>query len=142
MKNKLLIVTVLILFTGLVNRVDAQQDKVNTASDTLVVMWSSADPDVAGKACLMYTHAAKKYHWFEEVILILWGPSQQTLAENEKLQEKFSKMAGDGVIMEACIACSNQLGVTDDLKELDIDVKGMGVPLTHYLKRGYKMLYW
>jgi hypothetical protein len=142
MKVRSFIVFILVVFTGLTSRTSAQTDKENSAADTLVVMWSSADPDVAGKACLMYTHAAKRNHWFEEVILIVWGPSQKTLAEDEKLQEKFSKMAGDGVIMEACIACSNQLGVTDDLKNLDIDVKGMGVPLTHYLKRGYKMLYY
>ncbi|MBL7113484.1 MAG: DsrE family protein [Bacteroidales bacterium] len=89
----------------------------------------------------MYTHAAKRNHWFEEVILVVCGPSQMTLAENEELQKKVSAMAGDGVIVEACIACSNKLGVTDELKALDLDVKGMGVPLTHYLKRGYKMLY-
>ncbi len=141
MKNKLFFLSVLVLFTGLVNRINAQENKVNTASDTLVVMWSSADPDIADKVCLMYTQNAKKWHWFEEVILIVWGPSQKTLAENEKLQERIKTMKEEGVILEACVYCSKMLGVEDDLKECGIDVKGMGVPLTKYLKRGYKMLY-
>ncbi len=52
------------------------------------------------------------------------------LAEDEALQEKVKAMIADGVILEACIACSNGLGVTEELKALGIDVKGMGVPLT------------
>ena len=49
-------------------------------------------------------------------------------------------MIKDGVILEACIACSNMLGVTEELQALGIDVKGMGVPLTSYLKDGYHVL--
>ncbi len=49
-------------------------------------------------------------------------------------------MKKDGVIVEACIACSNMYGVTNDLKVCEVDVKGMGVPLTRYLKRGYKLV--
>ena len=115
----------------------AQDGKIATPSDTLVVLWSSGDPDVAEKACLMYAHAAKKYNWFKEVILIVWGPSEKLLAENSKLKDKIASMKKDGVIVEACIACSNMYGVTNDLKVCEVDVKGMGVPLTRYLKRGY-----
>jgi hypothetical protein len=31
-------------------------------------------------------------------------------------------------------------GVTDTLKVCQVDVKGMGVPLTKYLKRGYRVV--
>lgn len=118
----------------------AQDGKIVTPSDTLVVLWSSGDTDVAEKACLMYAHAAKRYSWFEEVILVVWGPSEKLLAENSKLKDKIASMKKDGVIVEACIACSNMYGVTDDLKVCEVDVKGMGVPLTKYLKRGYKVV--
>ncbi len=118
----------------------AQDGKIATPSDTLVVLWSSGDPEVAEKACLMYTHAAKRYSWFKEVILIVWGPSEKLLADNSKLKDKIASMKKDGVIVEACVACSNMYGVTDDLKVCEVDVKGMGVPLTKYLKRGYKII--
>jgi len=118
----------------------AQDGNIATPSDTLVVLWSSGDTDVAEKACLMYAHAAKKYNWFKEVILIVWGPSEKLLAENSKLKDKIAVMKKDGVIVEACIACSNMYGVTNDLKVCEVDVKGMGVPLTRYLKRGYKVV--
>ncbi len=139
MKLKLL---VLILVFALVpaKLLKAQETSLNTPSDTLVVLWSSGDPEVAEKACLMYTGAAKKYVWFKEVILIVWGPSEKLLAENTKLKEKIASMKKDGVIVEACVACSNMYGVTDELKVCEVDVKGMGVPLTRYLKRGYKII--
>jgi hypothetical protein len=68
------------------------------------------------------------------------GPSEKLLAENAKLKEKVAAMKKDGVIVEACIACSNMYGVTNELKVCEVDVKGMGVPLTGYLKRGYKII--
>jgi len=113
---------------------------METKQGKLAVLWVSGDRDVAEKSCLMYTHAAKRNGWFDEVVLIVWGSSSSLLAEDEALQEKVKAMIKDGVILEACISCSNMLGVTDELKALGIDVKGMGVPLTEYLKSGYHVL--
>lgn len=109
-------------------------------SEKLVVLWSSGDRDVAEKSCLMYTHAARKYEWFKEVTLIIWGPSARLVIEDEDIRKKVVAMQEDGVIVEACIACSNMLGVTEELLELGVDVKGMGVQLTDYLKSGYQVL--
>lgn len=115
-----------------------QMDSDN--SNKLVVLWTSGDRDVAEKSCLMYTHAAKKHKWFSEVTLIIWGPSAKLLIEDKAIREKLIKMQEDGVELEACIACSNMLGVTEELLELGVDVKGMGVQLTDYLKSGYHVL--
>ena len=108
--------------------------------DKLVVIWTSDDPYVAERVALMYTHAAKTNNWFRDVTLVVWGPSARLISENIKLQEKVKAMQKDGVIVEACIACSNAYGVTEDLKKLGYDVKGMGKPLTDYLKSGAKVL--
>jgi len=120
--------------------VEVKAQDMETKTDKLAVLWTSGDIDVAEKSCLMYTHAAKRNGWFDEVVLIVWGSSSRLLAENEALQEKVKAMIKDGVILEACIACSNMLGVTEELKALGIDVKGMGVPLTSYMKSGYHVL--
>ncbi len=125
--------------------ISAQAAVVNAQSmdkktEKLAVLWVSGDRDVAEKSCLMYTHAAKRNGWFDEVVLIVWGSSSKLLAEDEALQKKVKEMIADGVILEACIACSNGFGVTEELKALGIDVKGMGVPLTNYLKSGYHVL--
>lgn len=126
------------LFITLPGELKAQE--METKTEKLAVLWTSGDIDVAEKSCLMYTHAAKRNGWFDEVVLIVWGSSSRLLAENEVLQNKVKLMIEDGVILEACISCSNMLGVTEDLRALGIDVKGMGVPLTSYLKSGYHVL--
>lgn len=108
--------------------------------DKLVIVWTSGDPYVAERVALMYTHAAKTSNWFEEVSLVIWGPSAKLISENSKLQEQVKAMQKDGVIVEACIACANSYNVTEDLRKLGYDVKGMGKPLTDYLKSGAKVL--
>jgi len=111
---------------------DAQESEKTTGK--LMVVWTSADPDVADKVCLMYTHAAKNYGWFDEVHLVVWGPSQRLLVGDPNLQAKVEAMRNDGVIVEACIACATKLGLVEQLEALGIPVKGMGVPLTEALK--------
>src|SRR3990172_5327983 len=96
----------------------AQTDNSVHSSDKLVVLWTSDDPYVAERVALMYTHAAKTNHWFNEVVLIVWGPSAKLIAENIKLQEKVRAMQKDGVIIEACIVCADSYSVTDDLKKI------------------------
>ena len=113
---------------------------VSAAGDKLVVLWTSGDPEVAEKVCFMYTHNAKIQGWFDEVTLVVWGPSAKLLAGNPDLQKRVKAMIEDGIKVEACIACANMYGVTQNLRDIGIDVKGMGVPLTDYLKSGAKML--
>ncbi len=134
---KMIVISCLLI--GIIpNTIMAQE--MDDGKDKLAVLWVSGDRDVAEKSCLMYTHAAKRNGWFDEVVLIVWGSSSRLLAEDLELQEKVKAMQEDGVILEACIACANMLGVTEELKALGIDVKGMGVPLTNYLKTGYHVL--
>jgi hypothetical protein len=138
MKRVLLAAIILTLLASGVSR--AQIPIQANPSDTLVVLWSSGDPEVAEKACLMYTHAARRYNWFSEVILVAWGPSEKLLAENESIREKIREMQKDGIKVQACIACSNLYGVTGELKACSIDVKGMGTVLTGYLKKRYSIV--
>ncbi len=45
-----------------------------------------------------------------------------------------------GIHITACKACADQLGVTDDLEKLGIEVIYWGVPLTDILKNDEKLL--
>jgi len=140
MKAKSLVI--LLLLTAAVTDRLAAQDNVAVAgpADTLVVLWSSGDPEVAEKACLMYTNYAKTRGWFKEVILLAWGPSERLMAENDMVKEKVAAMQKAGVIVQACVACANMYEVTDELKVCSVDVRGTGGLLTKYIKRGYKMI--
>lgn len=108
--------------------------------DRLMVIWSSGDRDVALKVCFMYTNAAKKMKWFDEVHLIVWGPSAKLLTEDVELQRLLKQMQDTGVVTEACVNCADMYGVSEQLKAMGIDVKGMGKPLTERLKANWKQL--
>lgn len=105
-----------------------------TPAGKLMVVWTSADPDVADKVCLMYAHAAKRFGWFAEVTLVVWGPSQRLLAGDPSIQAKVKAMQNDGVVVEACVACATELGLVERIAALGIEVKPMGLPLTEALK--------
>ena len=136
---KHLILFIFLIFTG--NGIYAQNEmKTVVNSNKLAVLWTSGDPEVAEKMVFMYTLNAKKQGWFDEVVLIVWGPSAKLLSENKMLREYVKKMQDAGIKVEACIACARMYGVDGNLKEMGIEVKGMGVPLTNYLKDGWKTL--
>jgi hypothetical protein len=107
---------------------------------SLVVLWTSGDREVALKMVFMYTLNAKLKGWWEEVILIVWGPSARLLSQDEELREKIGQMRKGGIVLEACKACADLYGVTADLEALGIAVKYMGVPLSDYLKEDRAVL--
>ncbi|HBS29520.1 MAG TPA: DsrE family protein [Phycisphaerales bacterium] len=106
----------------------------------LAVVWSSADPEVAHRVCLMYTHASRKSSWFDETHLIIWGPSARLLAADKDIQAKVKEMMADGVVVRACQACADSYGVTEALRAQGIEVKYMGKPLSDILHEGWKVL--
>lgn len=137
MKQTILLLLAIVITTGVFAQT---QKKMEDNSKKLVVLWTSDDPDVAEKVAFMYTYNAKKQGWFDEVVLIVWGPSAKLTAENTMIQEYLKKMQEAGIKTEACLYCAKMYGVNEKLAELGIDVKGMGIPLTNYLQEGWKTL--
>jgi hypothetical protein len=108
--------------------------------DSLVVLWSSGDRDVALKMVFMYTFNAKRKGWWQDITFIVWGPSAQLLSQDEELQQKISDMKEAGITLEACKACADMYGVSEALQVMGIDVRYMGEPLTAYLKENRKVI--
>lgn len=140
MKTRILLIILSAIFLINVQNAMAQEEKTDNKPDKLVIVWTSDDPYLAERMVLMYAHAAKTAGWFKEVTLVIWGPSAKMVSENLKIQEKLKAMQKDGVEIQACIACATAYGVVDKLKNLDFEVKGMGKPLTDYLKSDAKVL--
>ncbi|MEX0745470.1 MAG: DsrE family protein [Phycisphaeraceae bacterium] len=99
----------------------------------LAVLWTSGDPEVAHRVAFMYTRGAAEQNWFDEVRLIVWGPSARLLAGDKDLQAAVEQLRESGVQVRACIACADSYGVTETLRSLDIPVEPMGRPLTSLL---------
>ncbi|MGV8137656.1 MAG: DsrE family protein [Mangrovibacterium sp.] len=118
-----------------------QNNKVTEGnSNKLAVIWTSSDPEVAEKVCFMYAQNAKKQGWFNDVVLIVWGPSVRLLAENDDLKADITRIMEMGIPVEASLSCAQLYGVGPDLTDLDIDVKPIGVPLTGYIKEGWHVI--
>jgi hypothetical protein len=129
------------LITGLFVRSGWVQGQEKTPPNSrLAVIWTSGDPEIAHRVCFMYTDNAKKQKWFDEVTLIVWGPSARLLAGDKDLQAKVKGMLDDGVKVQACIACADSYGVTEQLRKMGIEVKGMGKPLTDLIQQGWHVL--
>lgn len=109
-------------------------------NNELAVIWSSSDRDVAESTVFMYTLNAKCREWWDNVHLVVWGPSAKLLAEDESIQGKVKEMISAGVDVCACKENADIYGVAEDLQDLGIDVRYMGEPVTKMLKEGAKII--
>jgi hypothetical protein len=106
----------------------------------LNVLWTTAEKDVALRMVFIYAMDAKAMGWFDEITLIIWGPSAKLLAEDKKVQRELDFLLQSGITVIACQGCTEAYGVTDRLKELGIDIKFMGEPLTRILHSDEKLV--
>jgi len=136
---KRIIICVLIIL-GTINSWGQNGKVTEGNSNKLAVIWTSSDPEVAEKVCFMYAQNAKKQGWFNEVVLIVWGPSVRLLAENDDLKADITRIMEMGIAVEASLSCAQLYGVGPDLTDLDIDIKPIGVPLTGYIKEGWHII--
>jgi len=106
----------------------------------LYILWTNADPITADKMVFMYGLNAFKLGWWKKVTSIIWGSPAQLAGENAEIKDKIKELLSAGVTVSACKACADQLGVTEALEEVGIEVKYWGEPLTELLKSGEKLL--
>ena len=109
------------------------------ASEKLVVLWTSGDKEVAEKMVLMYTFNSKRFDWWKDITLVVWGPSQKVLVENKDIQDYVKKIMDQGTAVKACKGCSDMYEISDQLEKLGVEVKYMG-EITDYMKEGRHVL--
>jgi hypothetical protein len=143
MKQKFLLTVLMSIFLSIpmlkASDVNLKNDEVKnktemSEADKLVVVWTSADKEVAMKMVFMYTYNAKKQAWWDDVTLLVWGPSSKLLSQDKELQDYVKKMIESGVHVMACKACADEYGVADKLKALGVTVKCAGQDLTQFIK--------
>lgn len=106
----------------------------------LTVLWTTDNLVTIEKMVFMYTLNAKLQGWFDEVTLVVWGASAKLLAEDMFLQDRIGEMMAAGIRVEACKACSDQLGATEALESCGVNVKYWGQDLTRLLKTSGTLL--
>ena len=110
------------------------------AANHLLIVWTSGDPDVAHKMVFMYAFNAQKNGWWEQVTLLVWGPSAKLSSEDKDIQASLKRMQDQGVELLACKGCADQYGVSTKLEDLGIEVKYTGTYLTEFIKSGRKVI--
>ena len=111
-----------------------------TEKTTLYILWTNDNVITAEKMVFMYAINAMRYGWWENVTLIVWGATAKLVAENERIQALIAEAREKGVYVTACKACADQLGVSETLETLGIDVEYLGIPLTNVLKNDEKLI--
>jgi hypothetical protein len=106
----------------------------------LYVLWTNDNLITAEKMVFMYTVNSLIHGWWEKVTLIIWGAPTKLVSEDDNIQKMVKKALEAGVHITACKACADQLGVTETLEKLNIEVKYWGVPLTEILTNEEKLL--
>ncbi len=106
----------------------------------LYVLWTNDNPITAEKMVFMYTINSLLNGWWEKITLIIWGAPVKLVSEDIAMQKKIKEALDAGVHITACKACADQLGVTETLEKLNIEVKYWGIPLTEILTENEKLL--
>jgi hypothetical protein len=108
--------------------------------DRLYILWTNDNVLTSEKMVLMYAQTSVLKYWWKEVTVIIWGATAKLAAENELIREKIKLAIHAGVKFSACKACAEQLGTTDKLLEMGVEVKYWGEGLTEILKENEKLI--
>ena len=106
----------------------------------LHLLWTTGEKEVAMKVIFPYLINAKANGWWDEINLIIWGPSAKLTASDKDIHRLLKDVSDSGITVEACQACSDAYKVTDKLISLEISVRYMGGPFTEYLNSEDKVI--
>ena len=106
----------------------------------LVLVWVTQDPEAIRHMIFMYAKNSRLKGWWDDVLLIVWGPSARLLSEDVELQAELADIQQAGVRVQACKACADRYGVSERLQALNVEVVYVGQALTDHLKGGSKVL--
>ncbi|MCX6250264.1 MAG: DsrE family protein [Bacteroidetes bacterium] len=106
----------------------------------LNVLWTTGEKDVALRMIFVYLLNAKSIGWWDDITLIIWGPSAKLVAENRLIQKELDYLLQSGINVQACEGCTEAYGVTDEIRALGIPVRYMGETLTEILTGDEKLI--
>ena len=106
----------------------------------LLIVWSSADIEVAHNLVLLYGSVILPREYWDEATIMIWGPSAKLLAHNEALQEKVKAIMQTGIHFNCCVVCSDEYGVSQTLEHLGVELTHTGEMLTHALQNDWKVI--
>lgn len=102
----------------------------------LHIVWTNASPITSHHMVMMYATNGMLNGWWDEITVVIWGEPAKYVAEDENIQERIAIARHAGVKFSACLSCANNLNVTKELEDLDIEVIRWGEKLSNLLQNG------
>ena len=93
--------------------------------EKLNILWTSNDKDTFLSMIAMYSLNSMKNGWWDNINIIIWGGSTRLSGEDTEVQKELQNLIKNGVTIEACKACSDNINVSDKLIELGVEVRYM-----------------
>ena len=116
------------------NLEETMQSIRESGDETLYILWTNADRVTANLMVFMYAENSMRYNKWDAITIIVWGATTKLVAEDALIQSRIRALQELGVHFSACITCAEELGVTDMIRSLDIDLVKWLNPLTELLK--------
>ncbi len=108
--------------------------------DRLNILWTTDNRDTIFNMLVMYAINSKRFNWWKEVNVIIWGASAKLVGNDTQIQTEIMEMQSFGITIEACKDCCDNFKVTETLEKLGVSVRYMGKALTEYLQNNEKVL--
>ena len=104
----------------------------------LIILWADGNVQLANEVSMKYAYNAKSMCWFDEVQLIIMGPSVKSFASDKKLQDSAKTLLAAGVQIQISKDTADLLGVSKELELFELtDVEHQ---LAQNIKEGWKVL--
>ncbi|MCF7807119.1 MAG: DsrE family protein [Candidatus Marinimicrobia bacterium] len=110
-----------------------KQEKMN-------ILWMNADSITAEEMLFKYVVNAPRQGWWEDVLVIIWGSSANLVAADPKFQDLVREGIEEGVRFSACKSCADNLGASETLRTLGVEVVYWGERLSNLLKAEEKLI--
>jgi hypothetical protein len=108
--------------------------------EELYILWTNDNILTSEKMVLMYAHNSILENWWKKVTVIIWGAPVKLVTSDTAIQNRIKDMMNDGVRFSACKTCADQLGVSNALNALGIEVIYWGEPLTRIIKSNMRLI--
>jgi hypothetical protein len=109
-------------------------------SSKIVVIITSGEKAVVETA-LMYAKNTLKYNWMEDVKTILFGPSEQLVANDPELSKQVQEICSAGEAI-ACKFISDNEGSSEPLSKLGVKIEYVGTIIADLIKQDYIPMVW
>lgn len=106
----------------------------------LNILWTTDNKEVFFNVVAMYAINGKNENWWDEIQLIIWGPSARLTATESSIQTEIKELLSAGVKIVACKECADNYQVRPALEKLGIHVFYTGELLTEILIQNEKLL--